>query len=530
MKHIYKKTALLLAVLAGLAGCDVQNHDSAEKQEQQEVTLTVLVQQQGRDMTGTWEGKGAEKLYEDTGIRLEFYSNGNGDDSKLKQYMSAGTLPDVVGFRDMEQAELLLGANLLLDLDQYREQLSSVYETEAYSTALTFYRTFYGRDNSGLYLLPTSVGVRGEEEYYWMPMVQWGAYKKAGYPEIRTLEDYLDVAEKMLEKKPTTPLGNPVYGFSLCSDWSEKRFPQPSSLSALYGISTGTVSSLFEIDACTKTISSVTDDGSFYKRALHFYFEANQRGLLDPESRTQNYQSMLKKYESGQILFSSFCRLTGGYGQTDEKEQETDGFVALPAEDMKIYKESDNSVGANWFFGVNKNSQYPEKACEFLNWMYNPENIAFLYEQGEGSETGNMSEEQPVFQWLGLTAATVGMDVGNANQNQKENLSAEILGWRGETLTEHLQAEDMIQEGCPAEYMLDALPADMRKLSDDISEIVTAVSWEMIYAENEEAFESLWKQMQQQCSRIGMEQLKNYYNEEWQEALGREQLYGNFTQ
>ena len=54
-----------------------------------------------------------------------------------------------------------------------------------------------------------------------MPMVQWNAYERQGCPQVEHLEDYLDAAEQMLEKKAMTAMGEPVYGFSLCSDWTE---------------------------------------------------------------------------------------------------------------------------------------------------------------------------------------------------------------------------------------------------------------------------------------------------------------------
>ena len=43
-------------------------------------------------------------------------------------------------------------------------------------------------------------------------------------------------------------------------------------------------------------IQSVIDSDSMYVRALKFLFEANQKGLIDPESTTQNFDTLQTKF------------------------------------------------------------------------------------------------------------------------------------------------------------------------------------------------------------------------------------------
>ena len=188
MRSFYQKAAVVLSVAALLTGCAKEGEVQDTEKKQEDTVLTILVQQSGTNMSGTWEGESADRLYEETGIRLEFYSNGNGDEKRLKQYLAAGTLPDIIGFRDMEQAELLTGAGVLADLDEWEEELSDVFETSGYETALRYYRENFGGEEEDLYFLPTSVGKQGAEKDYWMPMVQWNAYEKAGCPQVEHLE------------------------------------------------------------------------------------------------------------------------------------------------------------------------------------------------------------------------------------------------------------------------------------------------------------------------------------------------------
>ena len=52
----------------------------------------------------------------------------------------------------MEQAELLTGAGVLADLDEWEEELSDVFETSGYETALRYYREKFRRGGGRLVL------------------------------------------------------------------------------------------------------------------------------------------------------------------------------------------------------------------------------------------------------------------------------------------------------------------------------------------------------------------------------------------
>lgn len=519
MRGSVRKAAAICAVLClAAAGCVTQSELQVQQKAQEDCTVTVLIRQAGSNAAGSWEGAGADKLYEDTGIRVEFYSNGSGDEKSLKQYLAAGTLPDLVGFQNMEQAELLIGAEVLLPLDEYNNRLPEIFNNSQYETAVRYYSDIWGKEEGHLYFMATSVGERFEDDYTWMPMLQWNAYKKADMPQVSTLEDYLNAAELMQKQKPTTPLGERVYGFSLCGDWEEKS-QQPSSLSYLYGIDTGQISPFMELSVSDGQIKAVTDDGSFYQRALRFYFEANQRGLLDPDSRTQTAENLKRKYEKGQILFANFPKLTKDYGGSDERA--ADGYAAVPASDMMICREPDNPVGTGWYFGINKNCKDINAVCRLLNWLYDPENIRLLYSE----------KSERVFSQPALTQAAPGddgmpMSSQNGSEEHTSVLEKEILEWRGMSLTEELEQHGQIQEESAAVYMMDVLPEALQEKSGAIQELITEMSWDMIYAATQEEFDSLWQEMVQECGRMGIGELKSYYEQLWKTAVEREKIYG----
>ena len=86
MKKQQKAAGMLLGILA--AGI-CMTAAAEEGKTSKSTLLTGLVFQSVADSVGLWSGAGAEKLEEDTGIRLEFYSNGGGNTQKLLQYLAA---------------------------------------------------------------------------------------------------------------------------------------------------------------------------------------------------------------------------------------------------------------------------------------------------------------------------------------------------------------------------------------------------------------------------------------------------------
>ena len=558
-------TAVLVLTGCGAGGKSALTEENGEN----DVVLTAFVQQAVTADAGIWEGWAARKLYEDTNIKIEFYPTGTGVEQKLKQYMASGNLPDIIGFKDLDQAQMAMDAGLLLPLNEYEEILPSIFETEYYEKAVDYSREYNSGKTGNLYIMPTSIGPVSENAYNWMPMLQWDTYKKAGKPKVETLEDYLDVVEKMVEIKPYTQNGEKVYGFSLFTDWDKYSVLEIAALSYFYGIDTEYISPLMETNVLTKATSSILDENSFYKRALHFYYEANQRGLLDPDSRTQSYSNLEKKFSQGRIMFSWFSWLTGTYNDVPSGHVNNkyipDGYVNIPADDMKIYEAPDQTIGRNWYYAVSKNCRNPEKACEFLNWFYDPQVEKYLYNGPEGclweydsektpkvTEEGweiinNKSEDLMPFEnggsfadgidpfnALGLQASTV-MEDGHtisyrywpdSGKNNETLVQREINGFLGtDTIGEYLRKNDMIAKSTMAVNMIPTASDEMKTKVSAIGEIVRDISWKMVYAQDEQEFEKLWESMRAQAGQLGMDQVETYYRDAWEAAVKKVEDY-----
>lgn len=588
MKKFRKGLAVLLCIsLAVVSGCGGKNNgetggqagtgqtdakqtgttQAAQSggQEKQEITLTVFSQQSVSSESGIWQGWGAKRLYDDLNIKLDFYPTGNEVEQKLNQYLAGGSLPDIVGFKGLDQVQLAMDANMLVPLNEYKELLPNIFEGKEYADAVKYAMEYTSNGTGNLYMMPTAIGKASYNAFNWVPLLQWDTYKKIGMPKINTLEDYLDVVEKMVAAKPVNENGEKIYGFSLFSDWDKYTALEVSTLSYFYGIDTEYVSHLMETNVMTKEISSVLEEDSFYKRALKFYFDANQRGLLDPDSMTQTYSNVDAKYSAGRIMFSYFSWMTGSYNSPASghvnNEEAPDGYASVVADDMKLYDAPDQTIGRNWYYAISKNCKDVERACEFLNWLYDPEINLYLMNGPEGlvwkyddkgepgvidpegweisdksteplmpEEIGGGSLRDGVYAFNTLPiAGGTPMDNGytysrgywptslTRNPTLLKQEVNEFLGTN--ILAEYLEEKNMIAKSTQAVNMIPPISDELELIISQIGEIVKKYSWQMIFASSADEFESLWTQMVTEADGLGMEKIEAYYTQEWEKAL-----------
>ena len=60
-----------------------QSKSAAWEESSEEVVLRAFIQQSASAESGVWQGWGAQKLLEDTGISIEFYPSGEDVEDKL---------------------------------------------------------------------------------------------------------------------------------------------------------------------------------------------------------------------------------------------------------------------------------------------------------------------------------------------------------------------------------------------------------------------------------------------------------------
>lgn len=517
----------------------------------------------GAAQKATWY---TDYLKENLGIALDFQEVvGTTSDQIMQSLMASGELPDIVGFDQTTFASNAAEAGLLLNLDEYKEQLPSIYENEVFTNALAYSRDNLGGGKEGVYLLPTEVGVRDDTNYN--PQLRWDLYKKAGMPEIKTLEDYIPVLKEMQEANPTTDDGQPIYGISLFSDWDSNNMALATFTSALYGVDSEYVSPFTEVSVDgTGEVSGLLDDNSVYKRVLDFYFAANQAGIMDPDSITQKWETVSEKYKNGQVLFSPWEWAAAPFNVTENTEAEDfKGYQAVWADDFMIPIWPDATTGRSWTLGVSSSTKNVDAALKFIDFLYSYDAVDLLFNGPEGElwETGDdgmrhITEEGwnilddnlelsgggtildafNIINSPSMTAQSIRPD--SDGQTMSNSYWESVLMHRSSKLiedwrSEHDGAVNMFHyakdnnqnliKSTAALNLMPSVPDDLQMTMSQVGEVIKTNSWKMVYAKDQAEYDALWKEMQEKAEGLGLNEIVDWAQTEFQGALEKVEKY-----
>lgn len=329
-----------------------------------------------------------------------------GGDTLFQTRSAAGNIGDIIlTTAQGERLQDLVTAGLISDMTPYITDEHESFKTYEEAIAYTSENMV---EEDGIWCVPSEVSTRaatdplGGTDPNGAAYIRWDLYKELGYPEIGTMEDLLDVMEDMQKLCPTSDSGQKVYAFSLFKDWDDTGMSNVSHLSAFYGYdSLGFVS--YKADGSGE-IEDMLQDDSMYLRGIRFYNEAYRRGLVDPESTTQNYDTLVGKYQDGAVLYSPFPWLGASAYNTDAHTSEGKGFMMAEVKDETVRQWGCYSKGNTEIVAmVGSKAQDPQRMVDFINWLYSTEGIACSMNRYCGPEgvLWTMEDGQPVLTELG---------------------------------------------------------------------------------------------------------------------------------
>ncbi|WP_203579953.1 ABC transporter substrate-binding protein [Microbacterium hibisci] len=387
------------------------------------------------------------------------------------------------------------------------------------------------------------------------PYVRWDYYKELGYPEIGTLEDLLPVLADMQAAHPTADNGQPTYAFSLFKDWDGNMMVTAKQPACFYGYDEiGFV--LAKADG--SDYQSILDPEGEYMRNLKLYFDANQLGLVDPESTTQNYDTLFSKFQNGQVLFSWWPWLGQSAFNTDQNMAAGKGFQMAPLEDQNIFSYGAEAYGGKQVFAIGSKAEDPERIAAFIDWLYSAEG-AYANSSQTGASAGpqgltwdvNDAGEpeltefgQQVFLEGGATVPEEWGGGEYADGVSALNLSA-VLPIEVDTETgfpysytfwpsyqatianpltedwsanmgdvtstmEYLETNDQLLVAPGASFTAPADSSEIETLRNQVKEIIKQFSWQMVFAESEAQFESLRDELIETANGLGYEQVLEF--------------------
>lgn len=543
---------ILLCIAAAVslcAGCRTEGKHTA-KESKYEDFITVDVYDEFANYQGIQSGWFAKEVKDRFNMELNIIAPNvaGGGDTLYQSRAATGNLGDLIlintangKLAELADAGLLLDCTeLMKDKDVMKNYGDAVMKTNE----LAEKEGIFGFPNSLSTQSPT-VSSEGMDPTFG-PFIRWDLYKELGYPEMGGLDDFLDVLEKMQALAREKEKSGDIYAISLFKAWDDNMMNNAKQIACMYGYDElGFVLS----KADGSDFQNIIDEDSFYIKALRFFNEANERGLVDPDSASQSYDAWTAKYRDGKALYSPWPWVGKSLFNTAENESLGKGFRMAPVRDMQIFSfgcwpEGDSTK----IIAIGSGASDPERLADFIDWLYSPEGFE-LNGQANGAAgpkglTWEVGEDgSPVltdFGWKALpnnaaevpeeygggkwSAGVSGLNFRTINQKETDpNTGApyDYLCWEStieanrttldedwkrkmgtDTAMEYLEKNHMLLVAPGANYSTPAESANITTVREQCKSAVIRSSWKMIFVPSSE-FDTLLKEMQDTLKGLG---------------------------
>lgn len=281
--------AMLSTLLAGCGGGDKEG--SSEEGGVKEFTAFFAVP--GTEINDDNEIQ--QKIAEITGAKCkETWLTGQTAEEAVGTMIAGGEYPDFIDGGDgMAQ---LYDAGALVALDDYIDDYPNIKE---YLTDQEWDKL--RQEDGHIYWIQQFQNIYGEEkatihndEAFW---IQTRVLEWAGYPEVKTMDQYFDLIEAYQEANPTMEDGTENIPYTiLCEDW--RYFCLENAPQFLDGYpNDGSV--IVDPEELKVIDYNTTPTAVKYFQKLN---EEYHKGIVDPESFTQTYDEYIAKLSTGRVL------------------------------------------------------------------------------------------------------------------------------------------------------------------------------------------------------------------------------------
>ena len=473
-----------------------------------------------------------------------------GGDTLFQTRSAAGNLGDII-ITGTENGKLkdLVTAGLLMDMTDYLKDKDVL---KNYSDAIYGMADLAGQE--GIWAIPSEISNQSPEistdglDPLVAPYVRWDAYVAAGSPNIATLDDFIPVMQEMQDAVPKSDSGKKTYAISLFKDWDGDKMVCAKNFASLYGYQE---MNFVMSKADGSDVQDLTDENGIYMKAIKSLFNANQAGVVDPESTTQNYDILSDKYRDGQILTTLLSWQGSSVYNTKEHKDEGKGFMPAFIEDMSPFSFGCYSEGnTKAVIAIGSKAQDPQRMADFIDWLYSPEGMEISGQAGgaagpkgltwemkdgkavrtdfgakvlAGEDTTEVPNEWGGGQWKdGVSAlnykplSLVDIDP-NSNEPYMATMWSSVLEennseldkawqeWEGgaKTTLEFLESKDAVSVAPGTSYIAPEESSDITTLRNQCKEVIVDKSWQMVFAKNEDEFNSLYKEMKETINGLG---------------------------
>lgn len=371
IRNIPKWSVALTLSFSLLAGCSSEGatNGSSSGDETAPVTFTFF----GADANPNWSNMQddvGKEITKQTGVTLNAEFAMSDPSQRLALIAASGDYPDLISPKgDLDK---LIDAGAMLDLtdliEEHAPNLKKLFGDE-------MKRLRYSNDDPSIYVIPTYSAIDGVNFVAGGGFqLQHRAVKEAGYPEIKTLQDYENVIRNYLEKHPTDENGNPNIGMTLNADDWHIQITVTNQAAETTGKSGD---GEYYIDPETYEASyhfRTEGEKEYFQWLNHMY----NTGLLDKESFVQKNDQYLSKVASGRVV--GLTDVDWGYADGEKalkaagKNDQTYGHYSVMLSDQ--YKDNRyQSTGfmAGWGVGITVDCEDPVRAIKFLDYLASEE-------------------------------------------------------------------------------------------------------------------------------------------------------------
>lgn len=313
----------------------------------------------------------------------ETWLSGQTAEEAVNYYIASGEYPDFIS-----GGKKLYETGALIPIDEYWKEYPNIYNYLSHDEWEMF-----RQEDGHIYWLPTFGVVRGDDyevihdgEAFW---IQTRVLKWAGYPKIRTMDEYFHVIEQYMQANPTMEDGTKNIPYTiLCDDW--RYFCLENVPQFLDGYPNDG-SCMVDPDTLQVLDYNITPTAKKYFKKLN---EEYQKGMVDPESFTNTYEEYLDKLSTGAVLgmidqWWDFSYTIGPvFAQRNLREQGCE-YVPLPITISKDIKNQwhvkrSNTLDLSSGLSITTSCEDINGALQFVNDLLDEEILRLRYWGVEG--------------------------------------------------------------------------------------------------------------------------------------------------
>lgn len=544
------------------ASTDAADDGAAETAEATEVNHDELLTLEIYDVAANYQGIQAgwygQIVKDKFNLELNIIApQVSGDAASLYQTRcAAGNLGDIVILDNADMMECV-DAGLVLDISN---ELPKCENLMKYNEQINLFNAMVG-DGTGTYAIPLEMNLNGPTAFKdahvaIYPRLPWDYYTAIGAPKCENLDDFLACMRTMQDTYPTNENGDLNYAISLWADWDSQYSENVAQLTKIYGQEVnGSV--LIGVD---NTITPLTDKAGAYYKMLNFLYKANQMGLVDPDSATQDWNNIVSKMSEKRI-FMLWYSWQYGFWNNPDRGQSRENYVEIPIADTNLYQTSNTYYGDGRVIGVGSQveGEKLDRIMEFLEWYASPEGLVLqhagtepliytinddgtytLTPEGEvrfSSEVivpdelggGNWNDgNNAINQWIVAAVETNPLTgepydsnlwASSIERNQTTTTKewSEMFGAKDDV--EYLAKNGMMTTVASVNVALAIDSTDISLIRNQCGDLIKDTSWKMIFAKDDAEFDAMWDAMCTDLEGLGYADLVAFDTEKYQPVI-----------